>query len=121
MANPASVERKGDDKELDISLLFNFKSHLLKTGKICPKPWFWGRFFNEYRPRYESYWLVQWWQTSDAEKRARFLEQLDYLAHETGHFREAYSFLCGIEDRDWHYINFPSTDNHGGHREHGGE
>lgn len=97
------VDTLFDEKELDISLLFNFKSHLHKTRKICPRPWIWGRFFIEYQPGYESYWLVQWWQTSDTEKRNRFLEQLDYLAHETGHFRQAYSFLCRLEDQDWHY------------------
>jgi len=92
-----------NDKELHLSLLFNLLSHLQKTGKICPKPWFWGRFYIEYQPRYESYWLLQWWQTSDAEKSARFQDQLDYLARETGHFCDAYRFLCRIEDKDWHY------------------
>ena len=99
------VEPSCDDRELDISLLFNLKSHLHKTGKICPKPWYWGRFFIEYQPGHESYWLVQWWQTNDVEKRERFLQQLDYLARETRHFREAYNFLCAIEDGDWHYLS----------------
>lgn len=102
-ATSTPAEPLYNDRELNISLLFNFKSHLHKSGKICPKPWFWGRFFIEYQPGYESYWLVQWWQTNDEQKRVRFLQQLEYLARETGHFREAYSFLCAIEDRDWHY------------------
>lgn len=101
---PASAGSATD--ELNISLLYNLKSHLHITGKVCPKPWFWGRFFMEYRPRYESYWLEQWWQTGDADKRARFLEQLDYLAYETGYFREAYCFICSLEDRDWHYFSY---------------
>ena len=82
-----SAATAADDGELNISLLYNFKSHLHKTGKVCPKPWFWGRFYMEFQPMYESYWLAQWWQTSDADKRARFMEQLDYLAHETSQFR----------------------------------
>ena len=105
-----------DSEELNISLLYNFKSHLYKTGKVCPKPWFWGRFFMEYQPKYESYWLAQWWQTSDTEKRVRFMEQLDYLARETGCFRKAYCFLCGMEDKDWHYMSI-NLYNHGGHGE----
>ena len=105
-----SAATAADDGELNISLLYNFKSHLHKTGKVCPKPWFWGRFYMEFQPMYESYWLAQWWQTSDADKRARFMEQLDYLAHETSHFRAAYCFLCNLEDNDWHYlIHMPNT------------
>lgn len=92
-----------EDKDLDISLFYNFKSHLLKTGKICPKPWCWARFFMAFQPHYESYWLANWWQTSDVEKHERLLEQLDFLVRETGHFREAYRFLCALEDKDWYF------------------
>lgn len=91
------------DKDLDISLFYNFKSHLLKTGKVCPRPWCWGRFFMAFQPRYESYWLADWWQTSDIEKRERLLEQLDFLVRQTGQFRAAYRFLCNLEDKDWHF------------------
>lgn len=109
-----SAEPATDPDALNISLLYNFKSHLHKTGKVCPKPWFWGRFFIKYRPKYESYWLAQWWQTSDADKRARFMEQLDYLARETGYFQAAYCFLCSIEDKDWHYLGYqPATPDNG--------
>lgn len=91
------------DKEINRLLLQNFKIHLLKTGKVCPRPWHWGYFYNAFQPLYESLWLMGWWQTSDQEKRDRFIEQLDYLAQHTLRFRRAYHFLCGIEDSDWHF------------------
>jgi len=98
-----------DFKELDISLYHNLKSHLLLHGKICPKPWMWGRFQNVYQPKFESMWLVNWWQTTNAEKRSRFLQQLEYLVYETNRFRAAYGYLCALKDNYWHYGEAQST------------
>jgi hypothetical protein len=79
------------------------KKHLQETCKVCPKPWYWGRFFTQFQPLYESYWLMQWWNTTDEEKYGRFITQLDYLACHTNRFQNAYWYLMTIGDSNWHY------------------
>jgi hypothetical protein len=83
--------------------LAEFKKNLLEQGIICPRPWYWGRFFSLFRPHYESYWLMQWWSTSDEEKNERFLTQLDYLAYNTMRFQDAYWYLNSIGRQNWYY------------------
>lgn len=91
-----------DERRLNRNLLRSFTLYLADTGKICPRPWYWARFYHLYRPHYESYWLMMWWQTSDEEKNIRFLEQLEYLAKHTMRFKQAYRYLIGIDEKDWY-------------------
>lgn len=83
--------------------LATLKRHLEETNKICPKPWYWGRFYTNFQPLYESYWLMQWWNTTDDEKYERFVTQIDYLAYNTTRFQNAYWYLMTIGDHNWHY------------------
>jgi hypothetical protein len=91
-----------EQKKNIVQLIF-LKLHMEQTGKICPKAWYWGRFYKSFHPLHESYWLTTWWDTTDDEKRLRFNEQLNYLAKQTIRFSDAYNFLLGIEDRNWHF------------------
>ena len=83
--------------------LVSYKQHLKETGKVCPKPWYWSRFYSQFRPMYESYWLMQWWNTSVDEKHERFITQLDYLAYHTMRFQSAYWFLTMLKEKNWLY------------------
>lgn len=85
--------------------LGTLKDHLEQSRKVCPKPWYWGRFYNNFQPLYESYWLMQWWNTTDEEKYERFITQVDYLAYHTNRFQNAYFYLMAIGDDNWHYRN----------------
>ena len=79
------------------------KKHLDDTSKVCPKPWYWGRFYTNFQPLFESFWLMQWWNTTDEEKYERFITQLDYLAFNTNRFQNAYWYLMTIGDNNWYY------------------
>lgn len=83
--------------------LASFKKHLECSRKVCPKPWYWGRFYTNFQPLYESYWLMQWWNTKDEEKHERFITQIDYLAYNTNRFQNAYWYLMNIGDHNWYY------------------
>jgi len=91
-----------EEQQNNIEQLISLKLHMQRTGKICPKAWHWGRFYKSFHPMHESYWLTTWWETTDDEKQLRFNEQLNYLAKQTIRFRDAYKFLLGIEDSNWH-------------------
>ena len=93
------------ESSINLDRLTAFKRHLEDTGKICPRPWYWGRFSSSFRPAYESYWLMQWWNTTDEEKHERFITQLDYLAYHTSRFQGAYWYLMTIGEGNWHYRN----------------
>ena len=101
-----------EEQQNNIKQLISLKLHMQRTGKICPKAWHWGRFYKSFRPMHESYWLTTWWETTDDEKRLRFNEQLNYLAKQTIRFRDAYKFLLGIEDSNWHFKITPYTQTH---------
>lgn len=92
-----------EEQKKNIEQLTSLKLHMEKTGKVCPKAWHWGRFYKLFHPMHESYWLTTWWETTDDEKRCRFYEQLNYLARQTIRFRDAYTFLMEIEDRNWYF------------------
>ena len=96
-----------EEQQNNIKQLISLKSHMERTGKICPKAWHWGRFYKSFHPMYSSYWLTKWWETTDDQKQFRFNEQLNYLAKQTIRFNEAYKFLLGIEDRNWHFKTDP--------------
>ncbi len=101
-----------EEQQNNIKQLISLKLHMQRTGKICPKAWHWGRFYKSFRPMHESYWLTTWWETTDDEKQLRFNEQLNYLAKQTIRFRDAYKFLLGIEDSNWHFKTNLYTQNH---------
>jgi|GEM_PF-3498259 len=101
-----------EEQQNNIKQLISLKLHMQRTGIICPKAWHWGRFYKSFRPMHESYWLTTWWETTDDEKQLRFNEQLIYLAKQTIRFRDAYKFLLGIEDSNWHFKTTPYTQNH---------
>jgi len=101
-----------EEQQNNIEQLISLKLHMQRTGKICPKAWHWGRFYKSFRPMHESYWLTTWWETTDKEKRLRFNEQLNYLAKQTIRFRDAYKFLLGIEDSNWHFKTTLYTQSH---------
>lgn len=88
--NPATRE--------SVNSLINY---LEKTGKICPRPWYWERFFILFNPRYEPCWLSSWWKTTMEEKKELFRKQLYYLAYRTDRFTEASNFLYDIDDMNW--------------------
>ena len=83
--------------------LYRIFDYLNETGKVCPKPWYWKRFFIIYKPRYEPCWLSSWWETSVKEKKELFHKQLRYLAYHTDHFHEACQFLYAIDKNNWYY------------------
>ena len=78
-----------------------FVAHLKRTGKVCPKPWCWRRFWILFNPGYEPPWLSSWWMMPTQEKKDLFLRQMDYLAYHTNRFQEAYQFLCQIDEDHW--------------------
>ena len=78
-----------------------FQAHLNRTGKVCPRPWCWRRFYNLFKPGYEPPWLTSWWATSTRDKKDLFLKQMEYLAWQTNHFHEAYQFLMKIDEKHW--------------------
>lgn len=82
-------------------ILNAFEEHLKSSGKVCPRPWYWERFFILFRPAYEPPWLSVWWETSVEEKKDLFLKQIQYLAYQTNHFYEAYQFLDAIGEENW--------------------
>ena len=91
------------DQEDYMLLLRNFRHELVTTGRVCPRPWHWARFYFAFRPGYESIWLMDWWQTPDRVKRQRLLDQLQDLARNSGDFNAAYRFLVSLDSRNWHY------------------
>jgi len=78
-----------------------FRAHMDSTGKICPRPWCWRRFFVLFQPAHEPPWLSSWWSTSAEEKKALFLAQLEYLARHTDRFPAACRFLHGLDNENW--------------------
>ena len=78
-----------------------FKAHLERTGKICPKPWCWKRFFILFKPAFEPPWLSSWWATSTQEKKELFLKQMEYLAYQTNLFPAACRFLHELDNEYW--------------------
>ena len=93
------------ENTINSNRLIEYKAYLESSGRICPRPWYWSRFYSMFQPFYESYWLMQWWNTTDAEKKERFLAQLDYLTDNTMRFQDAYWYLNSIGDQNWHYTN----------------
>ena len=87
--------------EPGIPALDDFKAHLVGTGKICPRPWCWKRFFILFNPGHEPPWLSAWWVTSAREKKDIFLKQLEYLAWHTDHFHAACRFLHEMDQDNW--------------------
>lgn len=77
--------------------------YLEETGKICPKPWYWERFFILFKPRYEPCWLSAWWKTTPGEKKELFRKQLFYLAYRTDRYLQACHFLDELEEMNWLY------------------
>ena len=78
-----------------------FKAHLESTGKICPRPWCWRRFYILFQPGLEPPWLSSWWITSTQEKKNIFLKQMEYLAWQTNHFHTACRFLQDLDKEYW--------------------
>lgn len=76
---------------------------LEENGKICPKPWYWERFFILFKPRYKPCWLSSWWRTPNEGKKELFRKQLFFLAYRTDHYLEACKFLYELEDMNWLY------------------
>ena len=75
--------------------------YLEKTGKICPRPWYWERFYILFKPRYEPCWLSNWWKTTRDEKKELFHKQLYYLAYRTDRYYKACKFLYEMDDKNW--------------------
>ena len=96
---PASNVYNPETRE-SINKLINY---LEATGKICPKPWYWERFFILFNPRYEPCWLSNWWKTTPGEKKELFRKQLFYLAYRTDRYARACRFLYGLDEMNWLY------------------
>lgn len=77
--------------------------HLDDSGKVCPKAWYWQRFFVLFKPRYEPCWLSSWWQTSTEDKKELFRKQLFFLAFRTDRYPAARQFLYELEGSCWLY------------------
>ncbi|HKK15269.1 MAG TPA: hypothetical protein VJ981_01080 [Gammaproteobacteria bacterium] len=77
--------------------------HLDETGKICPRAWYWERFFILFKPRYEPCWLSSWWRTPVEDKKELFRKQLFYLAYRTSRFPAACKFLYDLDTVFWLY------------------
>jgi len=84
-----------------IVMLEEFKAHLQASGKICPRPWCWKRFYIMFNPGMEPPWLSAWWTVSRQEKKDLFLQQLEYLAARPDHFHSACRFLLRLGDENW--------------------
>ena len=78
-----------------------FKAYLERTGRICPKPWCWKRFFILFKPACEPPWLSSWWVMSAQEKKDLFLQQVEYLARHTDQFHMACRFLHELDKEFW--------------------
>lgn len=98
--SPYPLHSHIDNLEIKNELL-QLIEHLDLTGKICPKPWYWQRFFMLYQPRYEPCWLSDWWKTPKQEKKELFIKQLHYLAYRTERFKDALHFIRQLEDKNW--------------------
>lgn len=88
---------EGNERDHVASLI----GYLDKTGKVCPRPWCWRRFYILFRPGYEPCWLSAWWETSLRDKKALFHRQLYYLANRTSRYHEASRFLYGLDEALW--------------------
>ena len=89
------------DSNTSTLTLAAFKAYLESTGKICPRPWCWGRFYILFKPGCEPPWLSSWWITSTQEKKNIFLKQMEYLACQTNHFHAACRFLQEMDKEYW--------------------
>jgi hypothetical protein len=78
-----------------------FRAYLEKTGRICPRPWCWMRFFILFQPVGEPPWLSSWWTTSNRDKQDLFLKQMEYLARYTDQFHAACRFLHELDREYW--------------------
>jgi hypothetical protein len=77
----------------------------------CPLPPHWAELSNRVcseqllrssEERYPtSLILAGWWESSDAEKRSRLLEQI-LFAYRHGRLGEGYEYLMSLEDDKWH-------------------
>jgi len=92
----AVIARTDGSAELDA-----FRAYLEKTGRVCPRPWCWMRFFILFRPVDEPPWLSSWWTTTTREKQDLFLKQMDYLARYTDRFPAACRYLHDLEEEYW--------------------
>jgi hypothetical protein len=81
----------------------NLINYLEETGKICPRPWYWERFFILFKPRYEPCWLSSWWKTTNEEKKELFRKQIFHLAYRTDRYPEARRFLYEMDEMNWLY------------------
>lgn len=79
-------------------------------GRICPQPDAWDRLWQMLpgRQREGAGWhpplpliLAAWWETSDAEKRERFLAHLQYAA-ERGVLDAVAAYLKSLRPEQWH-------------------
>ena len=92
---------RNSDNNTSAPTLAAFKTHLERTGKICPRPWCWRRFYILFQPGLEPPWLSSWWVTSTQEKKNLFLKQMEYLACHTNHFHAACRFLQDMDKEYW--------------------
>ncbi len=100
--NPRYKPYTENTDSYNIALILDaFEAHLRRTGKVCPRPWYWRRFFILFKPRYEPPWLSSWWKTSTQAKKEIFMKQAEYLAYRTSNFHEAYQYLNAIDDENW--------------------
>jgi len=90
-----------DDSFKVAALLEALIAQLKNKGKVCPKPWCWRRFYMLFGAGYEPPWLSSWWAVSNADKKALFIRQLEFLAYETNRFADACRFLAGLNNDQW--------------------
>ena len=79
--------------------------------RVCPVPTRWNDLWETLpdRRRIGGGWspslpliLAAWWETSDSEKRERFLQHIRY-ADEHGVLLRVVVFLHSLPPEDWHY------------------
>ena len=92
-----------DGRRSNFGIYRSLTRYLVACGRVCPKPWYWARFYFVFTPGYESIWLSDWWQTTDIVKRQRFFDQLRDLALHSDNFPGAYFFLHNLDSGNWHY------------------
>ena len=82
----------------------------MSNGRVCPEPQPWNKLWEMLpeRERRGASWeppppliLAAWWETSDAEKRERFIEHLRY-ADRHGALGEVEKFLASLSKDQWH-------------------
>lgn len=88
-------------------------SYCSENDRICPAPQIWNKLYGKLpnKVRVGSGWnpslpliLAAWYETSDEDKAARFMEHLAW-ARDNNYLDEFDRLVRKINEEDWHHIN----------------